>query len=366
MKVSVAEVSVTPLMARSDTVPGLFTGAVTVSVAVPLLPSLVAVMVAVPAATPVPSPLPFTVATAGALVVQVTTRPVSALPLASLGVAVSCTVCPAGTPAVAGLTATDATGTVLTVMAAGALCPSLVAVIVAVPAATPVTSPLPVTVATAGALVAHVTTRPLSGWPFASLGVAVNCTVCPTVTLAVAGLSVTDATGALLTTTVAVPLCPSLVAVSVAAPVAMPVATPLPLTAATVRLLVVQVTERPVRTLPVASLRTVLSCWMLPTVRLSDGGAIATDATGAGDFGATKTESGFSHAASAAVESSTAPSRIRAKRWDNLNVKGMTSPKRKRAASFDSRSMRWRPGGRSDGRRFSPVALRHHLSAVLL
>src|SRR2546425_13288072 len=58
------------------------------------------------------------------------------------------------------------------------LLPSLVAVIVADPAATPVTTPLALTVAIAPLLVAHVTARPLRGFPLASLGVAVSCTVC--------------------------------------------------------------------------------------------------------------------------------------------------------------------------------------------
>ena len=56
------------------------------------------------------------------------------------------------------------------------LCPSLVAVIVVEPAAAPVTSPLPFTVATAALLVAQLTTRPVSGAPFTSRGVAVSCT----------------------------------------------------------------------------------------------------------------------------------------------------------------------------------------------
>src|SRR3989442_7200551 len=86
-------------------------GAVTVIAAVPLLLSLVAVIVADPAATPATSPLPFTVATAELLLAQVTIRPASGVPLASLGVAVSCSVCPTGTLAAAGLTVTDATGT---------------------------------------------------------------------------------------------------------------------------------------------------------------------------------------------------------------------------------------------------------------
>src|SRR5437773_4019315 len=189
VKESVTELASTPVTARFVTVPGFPAGgAVTVRAAVPFLPSLVAVIVAVPAATPVTSPLPLTVATAAALLAHVTVRPVSGAPLASFGVAVSCTVAPAATLAVAGLTVTVATGTVVTVRAAVPLLPSLVAVIVAVPAAPPVTSPLPLTAATAVALLAHVTTRPVSGAPPASFGVAVSCTVPPTSTLGAAGL----------------------------------------------------------------------------------------------------------------------------------------------------------------------------------
>src|SRR3989442_4480029 len=98
---------------------------------------------------------------------------------APFGSAVNCTACPTVRLAAAGLTATDATGTTLTVIAAVPLWPSLVAVIVAVPAAAPLTSPLPLTVATAALLVAHVTTRPLNGVPLASFGVAASCTVAP-------------------------------------------------------------------------------------------------------------------------------------------------------------------------------------------
>jgi len=86
--------------------------------AVPLLPSLVAVIVAVPAATPVTRPLVLTVATAVLLLAQVIVRPDRELPFASFGVAVSCTVWPTGTLAVVGLTATEATGTLVTVIAA--------------------------------------------------------------------------------------------------------------------------------------------------------------------------------------------------------------------------------------------------------
>src|SRR2546426_8081 len=191
---------------------------VTVIAAVPLFPSLVAVIVAVPAVFPVTSPLALTVATVALLLAQLTVRPDSRLPLASLGVAVSCTVWPTCTDAVAGFTVTEATGTVLTVIVAEPLCPSLVAVIVDEPAVTPVTSPLALTVATAGLPLAQVTVRPPRGLPFASLGVAVSGTVWPACTDAVAGVTVTDATGTVLTVIIPVPLCPSEVAVSSAEP----------------------------------------------------------------------------------------------------------------------------------------------------
>jgi len=152
-------------------------GGVTVMAELPFCPSLVAVIVAVPATTPLTRPLAFTVATDVLLLDQVIVRPVSGVPLASFGVAVSCTLWPAGTPAEAGVTVTDATGTIVTVIADVPVFPSLVAVIVADPAAPLVTRPLAFTLATAVLLLDHVTTRPVSAVPLASFGVAVSCTV---------------------------------------------------------------------------------------------------------------------------------------------------------------------------------------------
>ncbi|HVM42849.1 MAG TPA: hypothetical protein VMT77_05050 [Gemmatimonadales bacterium] len=76
------------------------------------------------------------------------------------------------------------------------LWPSLVAVIVTgPPAATPVTTPLPLTVASAVLLEAQVITRPVSTFPPASFVVAVSGTVPPTTTDAGLGATVTVATG---------------------------------------------------------------------------------------------------------------------------------------------------------------------------
>src|SRR5437764_15061488 len=114
--------------------------------------------------------------------------------------------------AVAGVTATEATGTAATVTVALPAFPSLVAVIVADPAALLVTRPLGPTVAAAVLLLPHVTVRPVSALPAESFGVAASCTVCPTVTFAVAGATATAAPGADVTVTAAVLPSPALVA----------------------------------------------------------------------------------------------------------------------------------------------------------
>jgi hypothetical protein len=123
----------------------------------------------------VTNPLDETVASAVLLDIHVITRPVSTLLLASLVVAVSCTVPATAIEDDGGLTVTVATGTGVTVTDAVPLCPSLVAVIVTgPPTATPVTSPVAETVATAVLLDIHVITRPMSTLLPASFVVAVS------------------------------------------------------------------------------------------------------------------------------------------------------------------------------------------------
>src|SRR5256885_16720252 len=81
-----------------------------------------------------------------------------------------------------------------TVTAAMPLLPSLVAVMVADPAATPVTEPLPFAVATPVSLLDHITTRSDSSAPVASVGIAVTCAVWPTSTVALGGATSPRAT----------------------------------------------------------------------------------------------------------------------------------------------------------------------------
>ena len=72
---------------------------------------------------------------------------------------------------------TEATGASETVIDEVPLFPSLLAVMVVVPAATAVTRPLASTVAAALLLELHVTTRPVSTFPFASFATAASCCV---------------------------------------------------------------------------------------------------------------------------------------------------------------------------------------------
>src|SRR5207247_318109 len=261
------------------------TGAgVTLTLAVPLLPSLVAVIViGPPRAFPVTRPFPSTMAIVALLVCHVTTRPLSGLPVASLGVAVSWTVPFTCTLAVGGATSTVATGAEAeTVTAAVPLFPSLVAVMVTGPPTVfPVTIPPAFTSATAASPVCHVTLRPVSGLPLASFSVAVSWTVPFTRMVAVAGVTTTDATGASVTVTAAVPLLPSTVAMMVIGPpAAFPLTTPVPSTLAMVASPLCQVIVRPVSGLPFASFGVAVSWRVAPTGMLPVGCAASTDETG--------------------------------------------------------------------------------------
>jgi hypothetical protein len=177
---------------------------------------------------------------------------------------------------------TVATGTVVTVSVADPLCPSLVAVICAEPAAIAFTSPELETVATAVLLDAHATARPVSVFPLASFIVAVACVDCPTETDDAAKATVTVATGTVVTVSVAEPLCPSLVAVIWAEPAAIALTSPELETVATAVLLDAHVTVRPVRVAPVESFSVTVACVDCPAVTDDAPNATATVATGSG------------------------------------------------------------------------------------
>src|SRR5215216_5042562 len=151
---------------------------------------------------------------------------------------------------------------------------------VTLPGATPVTSPVAETVASELSELDHVTRRD-NAFPLPSLVTAVNCSVEPTVTCVDGPLTVTEATGTLLTVTVIWPLCPSLVAVMMAVPTPTAVTNPVDETVATPVFELDQVIVRPVSTLPFASLVTATYCEVLPTVSPVAGALMVTVATGA-------------------------------------------------------------------------------------
>src|SRR5258708_14249811 len=142
----------------------------TVTADVPLFPSDVAVIVTgQPAMLQVTRWFPSTVAVVASLVCHVTVRPVSGLPFASFGVAVSCRLALTRMLEDAGVTVTDATGMGVTVTADVPLLPSDVAVIVTgPPTAFAGTKPFASTAAMVVSLVCQVTVRPLTRLPLAS------------------------------------------------------------------------------------------------------------------------------------------------------------------------------------------------------
>jgi len=157
-------------------------------------------MVVVPVSTAATTPLGLTVATAGTLELHVTVRPASAAPAESYSVALSVarprvvSATPTSRVADVALSLTEATGTAVTVTAAVPETPSVVAVIVAVPADFPVTTPDPLTVATAVLSLLHAMVCPPNVLPEASFGVAESVVVAPTRMDAVAGVTATLAT----------------------------------------------------------------------------------------------------------------------------------------------------------------------------
>jgi hypothetical protein len=157
-------------------------GSVTVMLEVPDTSAVLAVMVAVPALTPVTTPLVLTRAIPTLLLLQTKVWPGMTVPSALNARAVNCVVAPASTLAVAGETVTRATvggggGGSVTVILALPATPLVVAVMLAEPAPTAVTSPAAFTVADCGLLLVHANVRSGTTRPLASRALAVSCTV---------------------------------------------------------------------------------------------------------------------------------------------------------------------------------------------
>lgn len=161
-------------------------------------------------------------------------RPESVFPPPSYVIAVSVIVPPTVSVPLVGATATDATAIGVTVTVALALFPSLVAEIVAVPAAFAVTLPFASTLTICVALDVHVTARPLSGAPPPSYVVALNVAVAPVARFIDDGVTVTEATGIAVMDSVAIAECPSALAAICTVPMDFAVTTPAAETLATV------------------------------------------------------------------------------------------------------------------------------------
>jgi len=212
---------------------------------------------------------------------QVMLRPLSVLPLASLSVAVSGVVLPTDTLAEAGETATEATGTSITVMVEVPLRLSHIAVMRAEPAATPFAMPLVLTVAAAVLSLDQVTGSPPSVLPPPSLAVAISCWPAPTGRLADAGETDTVATESGVTVPVTVmtetPVIPALLAVMVAVPGPTALTTPDLLTVATLVLSLDQLVGWPLTMLPEPSMAMAVSGTVPPTATEAAGGLTVTE-----------------------------------------------------------------------------------------
>jgi len=249
------------------------TGMTVTSGVVVLTDSVVAVIVAVPGAiavmvTAAPSaPLTelaaLTVNTAVLLDDQVTIRPLSVAPFSSCGVALISWPSPVTIGVIGVQRSSVATGARVTVIEAVPVFVSLVAVTVVLPGATAVTKPFASTVATASSLELHATMRPVRSLPSVSLVTAVSCCVgvIPSTRVAEVGVTDTAATGVGVTVIkrVGLEFTNSLIAVIVAVPTPTAVTVVVPLllldgfTVSTAVLLETQLTVRPVKIAPAAS-----------------------------------------------------------------------------------------------------------------
>ena len=267
--------------------------AFTVSAADDVTPSTMATMLALPALLPVTLlvdvVLELTDATAEpAATDQVTARPLIVAPAESRATAVANDAPP--TTMVAGLrvTCTEVTTAACasTVNDALPLFPSLWAEMVADPAATPLTYPACVTVATAVLDELQATTRPLNTFEAESRRTTLPCVPCPAATLLELSVTDTVATGADEFTAVIVKasmaLRPSLVALNVVVPAPMARTSPEVETDATLLLGELNDTVRPVSTVPAESRSTTTSLVESPTTSEVVGALSDTVATGAG------------------------------------------------------------------------------------
>lgn len=246
-------------------------GATTTRDAAAVLPSLAAVIVVEPIALAVINPVDATLATDDALDDQETVRPERTFPEASFSVMPNAPCCPSTNCPAVGESVIDDTAAraATTVMDAVPDFPSAVAVMIAVPGETAVTTPELDTPATALLLDDHVTLRSASTAPSASLLTAVACAVCATVRDPVERVTTTEATGIGRMPIAMLPDLPSVVADIVTEPTAIPLTRPSLPTVAIASELEVHVNTFDI-VLPLASLACAVSWSVFPVITLLD------------------------------------------------------------------------------------------------
>ena len=145
-----------------------------------------------------------TLVMAGVLVDQLTVRPASdrVCPDPFLAITPSWSGWPGDRVAVEGDTVTENTGSGATVTVAVPVAPSLVAVMVADPAVTPVTTPDAETLATCGSLLAYEMVLPVRTCPLSSVTIELSCSVCPAKIVTCPGDTMTALAGRAVTFTV--------------------------------------------------------------------------------------------------------------------------------------------------------------------
>ena len=162
-------------------------------------------------------------ATVVLLDVHATARPVSDTPRSSCNVAVAAVLLPAGIDPTASATRTVCTGGGTTVIDTLPLLPSADAVIVALPTAIPVMSPVPSTVATAASELVQVSARPVSTTLRSSRTTTAAIIERAMLSCALGVVTAIVPTGGDVTVSVALPDTPSAVAAMIAEPAVTPV-----------------------------------------------------------------------------------------------------------------------------------------------
>ncbi|HXO06277.1 MAG TPA: hypothetical protein VN884_11680 [Candidatus Sulfotelmatobacter sp.] len=203
-------------------------GPVTVSVVEPLMAPEVALIALVPAATPVASPPAVIVATVVVEELHVAVLVKFCVELSeNVPVAVNCSVALFAMEGFAGVTAIDTSVGAVTVSVVEPLMAPEVALIVLVPAATPVANPPAVIVATAVVDELHVAVLVKFCVELSEkVPVAVNCSVALFAMEGFAGVTAIDTSVGAVTVSVVEPLMAPEVALIVLVPVATPVANP--------------------------------------------------------------------------------------------------------------------------------------------